>query len=69
MRLGGDAGELRPWHYIYEYSIGSRLIRRVKQVGGRQDVRTLPLSDRLENYEDTDANAMAVNAKLATLDF
>jgi len=29
MRVGGDDGELRPWHYIYVYSIESRLIRRV----------------------------------------
>ena len=26
MRVGGDDGELRPWHYAYVYSIGSRLI-------------------------------------------
>ena len=30
MREGGDDGELRPWHYIYVYSIGSRLVRRVR---------------------------------------
>jgi hypothetical protein len=29
MREGGDDRELRPWHYIYVYSIESRLIRRV----------------------------------------
>jgi len=29
MRVGGDDGELRPWYYIYVYSIESRLIRRV----------------------------------------
>ena len=28
-RVGGDDGELRPWHYIYVYSIESRLIMRV----------------------------------------
>ena len=28
MRVGGDDGELRPWHYIYVYGIESRLIRR-----------------------------------------
>jgi len=26
VRVGGDDGELRPWHYIYVYSIESRLI-------------------------------------------
>ena len=30
MRVGGDDGELRPWHYIYVYSIESRLILRVR---------------------------------------
>ena len=30
VRVGGDDGELRPWHYIYVYSIESRLIRRVR---------------------------------------
>jgi len=30
MRVGGDNGELRPWHYIYVYSIESRLILRVR---------------------------------------
>ena len=29
MRVGGDDGELRPWHYTYVYSIESRLILRV----------------------------------------
>ena len=29
MRVGGDDGELRPWYYIYVYSIESRLIMRV----------------------------------------
>ena len=29
MRVGEDNGELRPWHYMYVYSIKSRLIRRV----------------------------------------
>jgi len=29
MRVGGDNGELRPWHYLYVCSIESRLIRRV----------------------------------------
>jgi len=28
--VGGDDGELRPWHYIYVYSIESRLIMRVR---------------------------------------
>jgi hypothetical protein len=28
VRVGGDDGELRPWHHIYVYSIESRLIRR-----------------------------------------
>ena len=30
VRVGGDDGELRPRHYIYVYSIESRLIMRVK---------------------------------------
>ena len=30
VRVGGDDGELRPWHYIYVYSIESRLIMRVR---------------------------------------
>ena len=25
MREGGDDGELRPWHYMYVYSIDSRM--------------------------------------------
>ena len=29
MRVGRDDGELRPCHYIYIYSIESRLIRRI----------------------------------------
>ena len=29
MRVGGDYEEFRPWHYIYVYSIESRLIRTV----------------------------------------
>ena len=28
VRIGGDDVELRPWHYIYVYSIESRLIMR-----------------------------------------
>ena len=35
---GRDDGELRPWQYIYVYSIERRLIRRV---AGRQAVRAL----------------------------
>ena len=30
VRIGGDDGELRQWHYIYIYSILSRLIMRVR---------------------------------------
>jgi len=30
MRVGGDDGKLRPWHYIYVYSIERRLIMRVR---------------------------------------
>jgi len=30
VRVGGDDGELRPWHYIYVYSIESRMIMRVR---------------------------------------
>jgi len=30
LRVGGDDGELRPWHYIYVYSIESGLITRVR---------------------------------------
>ena len=30
VRVGGDDWELRPWHYIYVYSIESRLITRVR---------------------------------------
>ena len=30
VRVGGDDGELRPWHYIYVYSIESRLMKRVR---------------------------------------
>ena len=29
-RVGGGDGELRPWHYIYAYTIESRLIMRVR---------------------------------------
>jgi len=35
-RIGGDNGELRPWHYIQVYSIKSRLIIRVQKQ--RQDL-------------------------------
>jgi len=30
VRVGGDDGELRPWHYTYVYSIESRLVMRVR---------------------------------------
>ena len=30
VKVGGDDGELRSWHYIYVYSIESRLIMRVR---------------------------------------
>ena len=30
VRVGADDGELRPWHFIYLYSIESRLIMRVR---------------------------------------
>jgi len=33
VRVGGDNGELRPWHYIYVYSIESRLIMRIRYKG------------------------------------
>ena len=26
VRVGGDDGELRPWHYIYVFSVESRLL-------------------------------------------
>ena len=29
IKVGGDDGELRPWHYIHVCSIDSRLVRRV----------------------------------------
>ena len=29
-RVGGDDGELRPWRYIYVYSIESRLITELR---------------------------------------
>ena len=32
VRVGGDDGELRPWHYIYVYSIESSGIRLLAQV-------------------------------------
>ena len=35
VRVGGDDGELRPWHYIYVYSIESRLIMSVRYEKGR----------------------------------
>ena len=30
VRVGWDDGELPPWHYMYVYSIGSRLIMIVR---------------------------------------
>ena len=30
VRVGGDDGELRSWHYIYAYSIEGRLVMRVR---------------------------------------
>jgi len=30
VRVGGGDGELRSWHFIYVYSIESRLIMRVR---------------------------------------
>ena len=30
MKVGGDDGELRPWHYIHVYRFESRLTRRVR---------------------------------------
>ena len=37
MRVGGDDGELRPWHYIYVYSIESRLTIRVRYDNGNSN--------------------------------
>ena len=36
VRVGGDDGELRPWHYIYVYSIASRLVMRVRYDAEKQ---------------------------------
>ena len=36
VRVGGDDGELRPWHYIYVYIIESRLIMRVRNASCRE---------------------------------
>ena len=38
MRVGENDRELRPCHYIYVYSIESRLIRRVKRKPKPSDV-------------------------------
>ena len=38
VRVGGDAGELRPWHFIYVYSIDSRLIIRVRSHALMQNI-------------------------------
>ena len=37
MRVGGNDGELRPWHYIYAYRIESRKILRVRYDGRGSD--------------------------------
>ena len=34
VRVGGDDGELRPWHYMYVHSIESRLMMRVRYESG-----------------------------------
>ena len=46
VRVGGDDGELRPWHYIYVYSIESRLIMRPKRGGANE---TVPLDGRMKS--------------------
>ena len=35
VRVGGDDGQLPPWHHIYVYSIESRLTIRARQWGER----------------------------------
>ena len=35
VRVGRDDGELRPWHYIYVYSIESRLLMETQMGAGR----------------------------------
>ena len=49
VRVGGDDGELRPWHLIYVYSIESRLLMRVRY-DSHIIVGTLPVQvlDRLD---------------------
>jgi len=39
MRVGRDDGELRPWHYIYVYSIESRLVPGVARAEWFADAR------------------------------
>ena len=41
MRVGGDDGKLRPWHYIYVYSIESRLSARNLLLGLGRDVSNI----------------------------
>ena len=37
MRVGGDDGELRPWRYIYVYSIESRHLENPNPLDQKKD--------------------------------
>ena len=41
VRVAGEDGELRPWHYIHVYSIESRLMMRVRYHRKRVSIYTL----------------------------
>ena len=54
MRVGGDDGGLRPWHYIYVYSIESRLMMRVTpRYHGRNSVVAAMLEVPQQAYAPT----------------
>ena len=48
MRVGGHDGELRLWHYIYVYSIESRLIRNQKRGEVPERAGPIPREDLVE---------------------
>ena len=62
MRVGGDDGELRPWHYIYVYSIEYDVLGfgcRVKRPHCRRprecksDAMSIPAHQRLLHFQET----------------
>ena len=59
VRVGGDDGELRPWHYIYVYSIESRLIVRVRYDSHVPPPPSIPPADEAPNAKPAPAQGVS----------